>query len=130
MRPRQLLIFAFLTGWVIFGLNTLAGKFYWYSGVWWFDMPMHFLGGLFVGLLVLFYTKRSINDAVFMQGRDIALTLFLVLIVAFGWEVLEYILFRLGGDNFSFLDATSDLAFGLAGGSLATLIHISFRNRV
>ncbi|MDQ5930921.1 MAG: hypothetical protein QG674_85, partial [Patescibacteria group bacterium] len=33
--------------------------FYWYSAIWWFDIPMHILGGAFLALLLgaIFFKK-------------------------------------------------------------------------
>lgn len=130
MNRRELLISAFLVSWLVFGLNALAMKFYWYSGIWWFDMPMHYLGGALLGLLAIIYTKRSILQRPILVWRDVWLLIGLVFLGAFGWEVLEYFLYMNGGDAFYFLDSASDLCFGLAGGVTAVLAHILWRNRV
>jgi|SRR3989344_3070127 len=100
----------------IFFLNTLAMKFHWYFSIWWFDMPMHFLGGVFIGLLSL---------AIF--PRRPVLTAFLgVLAIGALWEIFEFSL-----DTFitynphNLLDTLSDIAFDLTGGLSAALYFLS-----
>jgi hypothetical protein len=130
MNRRELLISAFFVSWLVFGLNTLATKFYWYSGIWWFDMPMHYFGGALLGILAIIYTKRSILERPILTKSDITLLLGLVLAGAIAWEILEYLFYINGGDAFYFLDSISDLCFGLAGGTTVVLTHILWRNRV
>ena len=60
----------------IFVINFLAMKFYWYSSLWWFDMPMHFLGGFFLGMLGIYIL--SLKDFNFFEFLKIFL---LVLVV-------------------------------------------------
>lgn len=55
--PTSLFIFVL----VILIFQVVAEHFYWYWRIWWFDMPMHFAGGLWVGLSVLWF--------VFLSGR-------------------------------------------------------------
>ena len=43
-RKRLFKIAAYLIA-TLFLLNYAATKLYWYSSIWWFDMPMHLLGG-------------------------------------------------------------------------------------
>ena len=98
-----------------------ATKFYWYQSIWWFDMPMHFLGGLFVSFLLiyLFYsttTKQPIAKSAF-------LLLLGVLAVGVGWEIFEYIFNNvIGGQIFNPLDTLSDIFFDMAGAIIGIFI--------
>ena len=100
-------------------LNLLAALFHWYETLWWFDMPMHFLGGVSVMYLaavsVFPRLKRGMPVAKYVRAC-------VLLAVALGvlWEVLEFVLYRyVGGPAFDLLDTLSDLFFDLAGISAA-----------
>lgn len=99
---------------LMFIINKLAWKFYWYSSIWWFDIPMHFLGGVWLGLFFLYLFSR-LN---FVKSR-ILLTIFGVLVVGILWEFFETHLNEISKDEFNILDTVSDVLFDLAGGLCA-----------
>lgn len=92
-------------------LDLMAMKFYWYTSMWWFDMPMHFLGGLWVGLALIWFLKpKELNFPIVFR---IILGVFLV---GLAWEIFEIIVNQLAAqDPFNTLDTLSDLCFDLAG---------------
>lgn len=99
----------------IFFLNALAMKYHWYFSLWWYDMPMHFLGGVFIGFLALvIFPKKPVLNAFLC-----------VLIIGILWEVFEFSL-----DTFitynphNYLDTLSDIAFDLAGGLSAVFYYL------
>jgi hypothetical protein len=90
-------------------------KFYWYSSIWYFDMPMHFLGGIWLGLIsiYLFPLKNYSLKSIFK-------IFFIVLLVGVAWEVFEILVNRLTiQDSFNTLDTISDICFDSAGGLFA-----------
>lgn len=97
--------------------HFIATKLYWYSSIWWFDMPMHFLGGFWIGLacIYLFPPKDS-------STTSILKILFLLLFVGVGWEVFELLFNNYVAQNpFNTLDTISDIFFDLSGGAFAIL---------
>jgi hypothetical protein len=96
----------------IFLLNLIILKFHWYYSIWWSDMLMHFLGGIWLGTAFLFVSKEEINTKVAFK------ILLGVLLVSVLWEIFEFILnnFTLKME-FSILDTLSDFLLDLAGGS-------------
>lgn len=67
---KRLLLSACILILFIWLINTVASSFYWYSAMWWFDIPMHILGGLFLALIFgatffqknyQFFKKRTIG---------------------------------------------------------------------
>ncbi len=96
-------------------VNFLALKFHWYYSMWWFDMPMHFLGGMWVGLFVIwFLAERDLS------AKEIGQVILGVFVVAFAWEVFEFVLNAETVKNtFDLRDTVSDLFFGLSGGFTA-----------
>ncbi len=101
----------------IFVLNFLANKFFWYSSIWYLDMIMHFLGGLWLGLFA-FYLFREEN----ISFRLIFKILLFVFIVGIGWEIYEVLVDKVVTQNsINVLDTSSDLFFDLSGGLYAIL---------
>ena len=103
----------------IFLLNYLAMKFYWYSSIWYFDMPMHFLGGLFLGLSIIWILSYK-NLSLELSLKLIFKILLGVLVIGVSWEIFE-ILFNniIAQMPFNTLDTISDIFFDLAGGTFA-----------
>jgi hypothetical protein len=73
-------------------LHFLAITFFFYSEVWWFDIPMHILGGLICSLLalccLLFFPR------LFPLGKKRAFFYGMIggaLILGFSWEIFEYV---------------------------------------
>lgn len=100
-------------------VNFIAIRGDMYYLFWYFDMPMHFLGGLSAMYLIcyVFYTKVQLYTKL-----PIFYLLLGVLVIGLGWEVFEYIFLNLyAGQPFSFSDSLSDIFFDLAGGSLGIL---------
>ena len=104
----------------IFIVNYLAMKFYWYSSVWWFDMPMHFLGGLWLGLaFVWFFFNKEFNWKLILK------IILGVLLIGILWEIFEVILNNYTTQlPFNTLDTLSDIFFDLAGGTFAVLYFL------
>lgn len=102
----------------VFLVNLAAMKFFWYYTMWWFDIPMHFAGGLFLGLLFAYIWLRIGN--IKWNTKDFIYGILFVFIVGALWEVFEFNI-----DTFvtfspqNILDTLSDMCFDLAGGVLA-----------
>ena len=96
--------------------NILAGKFFWYSSIWYFDMIMHFLGGLWLSFVLvyvyLFVLKKEIKSYVQMAFFIIISAL----IIGILWEIFEVVVSALTtSDKFNVLDTASDIFFDLSG---------------
>ena len=97
----------------IFLVNVLAIKFYWYYSIRWFDMPMHFLGGFWVGIALLWF----FNTKVIEKGSALKIILG-VLFIGLSWEVFEFFVNNLYLARYPFdkIDTTQDIFFDLFGG--------------
>lgn len=77
---------------LIFTADRLAQSFDWYWNYWWFDMVMHFSGGVFVGLSVLYiyfhsgYVSPRHHQALFI----ILFALALGALIGVLWEFFEF----------------------------------------
>lgn len=117
----------------IFFINYFAMKFHWYSIVWWFDMPMHTLGGIWVALASLFVYRfrRTTVEDIFKPRMIFVIALLSVLIIGLLWEIFEFGMENIGTvDLANPIDSLSDLCFDLAGGIIGALYFISRYERV
>ncbi len=127
MKSRRLTYALVLLIFFIWGVNTLADVLHLYYLIWWFDIPMHMLGGLWVALtsLVIYYhtgwITRKDRSTSFVVAGAIATTLFIGLL----WEVFEFSVEHLVklNDN-GLLDTLKDLVDDLIGGTVGTIIFI------
>ena len=121
---------------LIFIANSLALKFYWYFSIWWFDMFMHFLGGLWEGLFFIWFfsiinfpfLKLSLEVVDF---RLIYKTILFVLLIGIFWEFFEFFANNyIGHDPFSILDTVSDVFFDLVGGAFSILYFFFYFKKI
>ena len=106
---------------VLAGLHFLALTFYFYWQLWWFDILMHFLGGVVVGLGAL-WALLGLSVV-----RDFAPTplqkMFLAvitagLVVGISWELYE-LYFRLFDAHYYAADTSLDVVMDLTGATVA-----------
>lgn len=118
-------------------LNYVAVKLYWYSSIWYFDIIMHFLGGFWLGIFLIwlfsfrnpslgFYLGEPNGIKVWIDWKLIAKIVFAVLFIGIIWEFYEIVV----NDNFAqqpfnTLDTLSDVFFDLAGG-ISALFYLFF----
>ncbi|GMQ95038.1 MAG: hypothetical protein BMS9Abin13_148 [Patescibacteria group bacterium] len=127
----------FLLALIIFiaALNGFANEFSWYWRFSWLDMPMHFLGGFWVGGVALwatvFFRGTSVKDMREKPWLAYAISLASVLIVSALWESFEFGLDTLVSFSIqnSVSDTISDITLGALGGVGASLYFISGRYR-
>lgn len=110
---------------IILIFQVIAEYFYWYWRIWWFDMPMHFAGGLWAGLSILWLVflsgkfKRNIPQS----ARSIfTIGVCSVLVIAIVWEIFEYIVQIIfpHGVPYDIVDSLSDIFWGFMGGIVAS----------
>lgn len=107
-----------------FALNSLGIWLSLYSIFWWYDMPMHFFGGLFTGLLVIvvFLRRQSFFEYSILKTSFIVLAA--VLVIGVAWELYEHLFDIVAGRNQIILDSISDIFFDLAGGLQAVFVYL------
>lgn len=113
----------------ILALEILASVFYWYWIYWWFDILMHFLGGLWVGAATLWFLFSSgyFRPQEWTIRAILFATAGCVLGVALAWEAFEYAVRLLVPQPFPYdlEDTTADVIVGLLGGLTATFAFIA-----
>jgi hypothetical protein len=124
----RILIALFFVAFIIAGLETVAVEHSFYWIFWWFDILMHFLGGVWVALLFswiylfsLVYRENERNDRTLRNTVIIG-----VASISFLWEAFEY---GVGATMSVFeyypLDTAIDLAMDGIGALLAYRFFIS-----
>ncbi len=104
-------------------VNTLAVTFSWYWRIPWFDMPMHFLGGLFVGSVALWFYSQSVERRYL---RALLVSIGAVLMVGGLWEVFEFSVDTIVSvsEQNGIIDTLSDIIFDIIGGTMAVVYFI------
>jgi len=117
---------------VLIGILHLIGLhlfLYWPDG--YYDILMHFLGGMWVGLtavwLMFFYPVSRAH--VFRANAVLATVVISLLVIGTGWEVFEYVYnVTMTGANYV-ADTTADYLMGMAG-ALCAAVYILWRETV
>jgi hypothetical protein len=112
----------------IFTVHALALSFKWYYSVWWLDIPMHIMGGIWVAS-AFFYTARMRNILPANTAAAVIFCLGVVALVGVLWEFYEFLadiyVFHkytpLAAPGVLHFDTLKDLFDDLVGGSLALL---------
>jgi len=125
MNFKKISLVTVLIGFFLYGLNHLATMKSWYWIVWWFDMPLHFIGGFFSATIIFLFGYHHLRTVERHHPRKALLYIVLgVLLAGIAWEIYEFIVqqtlpqVRL----VSWLDSFSDLFFDCAGGLSAYLL--------
>ena len=113
----------------IFIAHSIAQAQFLYWKYWWFDIPMHFFGGVFLGFLALYMYMYVFKQKNFLKKRKwIIMILIFVFVVGFGWELYEFFVdHTLTTRTPNYLDTISDLFFDLAGGCISIIFLIKKR---
>ncbi len=117
---KKLLLTAGITTIIMWAIDFVAGKFYLYWTVRWLDNVTHFLGGLSVGFLIIWFISLFKKTS-WTQKEIIIWTVVGVMLVGFSWEVFEYVLNIAGpsaGETYT-LDTTMDLLSDFIGSLVA-----------
>ena len=127
MSRKLLLIAATLTLALLAVIDKLAFIHFWYWRHRWFDLPMHFLGGISVGLFCLFayalYQEVKGNGLLgFRPPALVNLTLVTTATIGVSWEIFEYFSGRM--IRFSWWESLSDVIIGVGGAELIVLTFI------
>ena len=125
-------ILSFTFPFIVLIFHVVFSSLGFYYIYWWFDIPMHFLGGFSIGitssfLLSLFQKKQYLGKINFLLG--IIFVVSMVSLTAVGWEFFEFLMSNLYHLNLqpSLNDTLADLFFGIFGGIIAGLI---FSNKI
>lgn len=112
---------------IIIGIfHHIALQFYLYWVFPWFDMLMHFLGGLWVGLVGIWYVYfsgiiKNINIKSARQMRIFSISIITVVIIGVLWEIFEVYSGVLSIEENYWFDTSLDILMDTSGASAAFL---------
>ena len=97
----------------IFLVNSMSWQFSWYYLIWYLDIIMHFLGGLWVALFFIYVFSRK-------DPANLDFPLFLQIFIASSlvgvlWEFYEFFLTAISATSFNFQDTVFDVIFDMLG---------------
>ena len=110
---------------IILSLHLLALYFYWYWVFWWYDILLHFLGGLWLGGTALWFLRYVKNEKHSTVATIYFFPLLITIIVGLSWELFEFSLdtFIIFQTN-DIIDTMSDLGMDIVGSLVASLLFI------
>ena len=108
-----------LLGTLLAVLHTVASVLFLYSYYWWFDILMHFLGGLVVMFGLGVFADLGRLPAARMLSAPLAFGVLTVVMI--GWEIFEYLVPVTRADAYV-LDTVTDIVLGTIGGMVGWLI--------
>jgi len=113
MKNKIFLILVLLMSALLAVLNFYAGQYFWYWRFSWFDLLMHFIGGITLALLFSYLYKKLVSD---YEKIKLAYSIFLpIIIIAVLWEIMEFMIdANLFGKNY-FIDTLTDIFIALFG---------------
>jgi hypothetical protein len=130
MTSKSLMVAMTILLWVILGLHLGALHFFWYWTYWWFDIPMHFLGGAWLGGMAILALRRWAPEKVERRGLVYLTAIGTALFVGGLWEVFEFSL-----DTFvimrvnDIIDTMSDLGMDVAGVLFTSFCLLAFSKK-
>ena len=104
-------------------LHIFATEFGLYESFWWFDIPMHFIGGLGVAVAIIEILNIFVAEKKLVIESLILKTLFIIgltALFAVAWEFLEFFLdfYYSAGMQSSLTDTMKDLSMGIIGANV------------
>lgn len=136
-------ILIFILTIIVVYFDRIAQVNFLYWRFWWFDIMMHFLGGLLMGLIALWlyflsnYFKKDNNSFDLILKTSIKkvfiLSFIFVMIVGIGWEIFEFIMGISFADGYVLgyiIDTSSDLVMDVIGSFLASFILLIASNKI
>lgn len=118
MQARRIPIFLVVLIIAIAIANGLADKYYWYWTMRWFDIPMHFAGGMWLAGVAVWWYRPSQSISPVSFSKILAICLCAALGVGLLWELYEAgVSFLTVGHINAMSDTLKDLLFDTIGGT-------------
>ncbi len=117
----------------VLALHIIATVTGLYQTFWWFDIPMHFLGGFFIAACAAYmldHFQSTDQYRTTWKPLHLFLLLGLTALAAVTWEMMEFSFDEFFGSEMQpgLVDTIKDLSMGMIGGGLAAIIA-SFRRK-
>lgn len=102
-------------------LYLFALEYYLYWTVWWYDVMLHFLGGIIIGAVLVWILARFFPQSMSLR-RMLTVVVMTALTIGLGWELFEYSAGMMGGGGNLIKDTIIDLCMDVLGSIAAYLI--------
>lgn len=103
--------------------NVFAQIYYWYWRMPWLDIPMHFLGGMWLAGAVLWYRYFRHSDSPLSLLSTLKSAVGAAIVVGLAWEIFEaYVSYMSGAAPNDMPDTIGDLFSDIAGGAAMALL--------
>lgn len=121
----------FLTGFLlaILVFHSFALYYHWYWRVWWLDVPLHMLGGVWLTVFVFWFLRTYKKDLLYgiNDFELLILVIGVIALVGVFWEFYEFfedLIFKSDSDwvlrlQVGYVDTLKDLADDILGGLIA-----------
>lgn len=121
-------VLVLLGGFFLLFLHFIALSFYLYWFYWWLDLVMHFLGGFWVGLLLIWiFSYFRFFRPVSLKLKILNIMLFVILISIL-WEIFEFLIGHVDpsiGREYQ-MDTITDLVAGMLGGITVSVAYYCY----
>ena len=110
---------------LLWGLNHLAGIFDLYYMFYWYDIMMHSLGGIILGLVGVVMVRKIPIFKRLSVSQKIAMIILFGLLGGIGWEFFEYIQDAVIGTvlQVSWSDTIMDLLCDTVGAGIVGMVY-------
>ena len=106
---------------LIAGLNLLALKYFLFWRLWWFDIPMHILGGFIIGSMALWFIAYEVPIGIRSKINRILVAILATFVIGVLWEIFEYKTGITKGEPGYWFDTIHDVIDDVIGGLIAYL---------
>jgi hypothetical protein len=111
-------------------LHWIGSSDFYYWTVWWYDVMMHFLGGVWVALAVLWVSHMPFVPASLKSRISFGSLALSVFVVGLAWEAYELVLgFSCLYDPGYASDTIQDLIMDTLGALCVAMVSISFTKK-
>ncbi|HEY4498701.1 MAG TPA: hypothetical protein VJH94_01415 [Candidatus Paceibacterota bacterium] len=113
-------------------MNEAAYRYSLFGIWWWFDSPVHFLGGLALGAFFFWFFGR-VRDHMpsFSLTAVIGYTFAMVLIVGIAWEIFEYAFHIPNNTPLGYsLDTLKDIILDVCGAAVVVWLYMCQRVKI
>jgi len=123
----------------ILGFHFISSIYSWYDQIFWLDIPMHLIGGMWVALLFIYLFEKNMHDLRRVHFlKALVLCLGFVALIGILWEFYEYLadvyifkihpLFEVTNPK-NYPDTLTDIVNDLVGGFLSLSLVYALRRR-
>lgn len=117
---------------ILHGLFTIAGL---YESFWWWDIPMHFLGGIAIAI-ASYYLLQHFEHRNLLEIRSKVIYFLIIISIvglsAVAWEIFEFFIdqfLNLVYMQMSLKDTLKDICMGILGGNIIAALVIFKKNK-